>query len=266
MLRAWRSCPNIVCRRFARSPSPRRESVKHEASVNAAPNPRIVCAGFAGSTVTSAGAAFFAIFVHGTSGPAASRFPLLSVTSVCAGFAGTCSSFASTLAFNVTPNAEAAAAPSPSPAYFKTSRRVVTLGPRSPLNRSRRLSPSGLFRRTAYCKTYYLGIPQRLNNLDNRTNSRAWKSHSVSGSAKLRLGNTYTEGQIDGVAGTVEHGCHERSHCSLTPAKLASLSQDACAGAGPRAQPEEIQRDMRNRSRQRAWRPAAAEARGGGRR
>src|SRR6266852_5724926 len=201
MLRAWRSCPNIVCRRFARTLSPTRESVKHEASVNAAPNPRIVCAGFAGSTVTSAGAAFFAIFVHATSGPAASRFPLLSVTSVCAGFAGTCSSFASTLAFNVTPSAEAAAAPSPSPAYFKT---------------------------------YHLGIPQRLNNLDNRTNSRAWKSHSASGSAKLRLGNTCTEGQIDGIAGAVEHGCHERSHCSLAPAKLASFSQDARTGTGPR--------------------------------
>src|SRR5260370_13670307 len=226
MLRAWRSCPNIVCRRFARSLSPRRESVKHEASVNAAPNPRIVCAGFAGSTVTSAGAAFFAVFVHGTSDPAASRFPLLSVTSVCAGFAGTCSSFASTLAFNVTPHAEAADAPSPSPAYFKTSRRVVTLGPRSPLNRSRRLSPSGLFRRTAYCKTYYLGIPQRLNNLDNRTNSRAWKSHSVSGSAKLRVGNTCTEGPLTCAARAVANEAHGGSHGSRTPPKLASLSQE----------------------------------------
>src|SRR5260370_23914730 len=78
--------------------------------------------------------------------------------------------------------------------------------------------------------------------------------------AKLRLGNTCTEGQIDGIAGAVEHGCHERSHCSLTPAKLASLSQDARASTGPRAQPEEIQRAVRNRSRQRAWRPAAAAA------
>jgi hypothetical protein len=41
---------------------------------------------------------------------------------------------------------------------------------------------------------------------------------------RLRLGNTCTEGQIDGTAGAVEHGCHERSHCSLTPAKFASLS------------------------------------------
>src|SRR6267378_3579380 len=53
----------MVCRRFARSLSFKRERVKQEASVNAAPNPRMVCAGFAGSTVTSAGAAFFAIFV-----------------------------------------------------------------------------------------------------------------------------------------------------------------------------------------------------------
>src|SRR5258705_304720 len=75
----------MVCRRFARSVSLRRESVKQEASVNAAPNPRIVCAGVAGSTVTSAAAVFFAGFVHEISGPAARRFPLLSVTSVWAG-------------------------------------------------------------------------------------------------------------------------------------------------------------------------------------
>src|SRR6266849_10184273 len=67
--------------------------------------------------------------------------------------------------------------------------------------------------------------------------------------AGLRLGNTCTEGQIDGMTGAVEHGCHERSHCSLTPAKLASLSQDACTGAGPCAQPKEVPRDVRDRGR-----------------
>src|SRR6266481_4609706 len=136
----------MVRRRFARSLSLKRESVKHEASVNAAPNPKIVCAGFVGSTVTSAAAAFFATFVHAISGPAARRLPLLSVTSVCAGLVDACASFlsilgASTLAFAVTPNAEAAAAAAPSPAYFKTSRRVVTVGYRLSLNRSRGLQP-----------------------------------------------------------------------------------------------------------------------------
>src|SRR5713226_7027487 len=131
----------MVCRRFARSLSLRRERVKHEASVNAAPNPKIVCAGFVGSTVTSAAAALLATFVHAISAPAASRFPLLSLTSVCADFVGACASFASTLAFAVTPNTEAAAAPIPSAAYFKTSRRVVTLGPRLSLNHSRGLEP-----------------------------------------------------------------------------------------------------------------------------
>src|SRR5216684_4814462 len=141
MLRAWRSCPNMVCRRFARSLSLRRESVKHEASVNAAPNPRMVCAGFAGSTVTSAGAAFFAVFVQTISAPAASRFPLLSVTSVCAGLLGGCAWFAATLAFTGSPNAEAAAALTPSPAYFKISRRDVTLGSLLSLNYPRGLQP-----------------------------------------------------------------------------------------------------------------------------
>ena len=115
--------------------------MKHEASVNAAPNPKIVCAVFVGSTVTSAAAALRATLVHAISAPAASRFPLLSVTSVCAGFVGGCASFASTLAFTGTPNTEAAAAPTPSPAYFKTSRRVVTLGSRLSLNHSRGLQP-----------------------------------------------------------------------------------------------------------------------------
>src|SRR5208283_663736 len=104
-----------------------------------APNPRIVCAGAVGSTVRSAATAFFAAFVHAISGPAASRFPLLSVISVCAGFVGACASFASALAITGIPNAEAAAAPIPSPAYFKTSRRVVTLVSRLFLNQSRRL-------------------------------------------------------------------------------------------------------------------------------
>src|SRR5258707_6810966 len=141
MLRAWRSCPNMVCRRFARSLSLRRESVKHEASVNAAPNPKIVCAGLVGSTVTSAAAALLATLVHAISAPTASRFPLLSVISVCAGLVGACPSCASASAFAVTPNADAAAAPNPSPAYLKTSRRVVTLGSRLSLNHSRRLQP-----------------------------------------------------------------------------------------------------------------------------
>src|SRR5882724_8851099 len=129
----------MVCRRFARSLSLKRERVKQEASVNAAPNPRMVCAGFAGSTVTSAGAAFFAVFVQTISAPAASRFPLLSVTSVRAGLLGGCAWFAAALAFTGSPNAEAVAAPIPSPAYFKMSRRDVMLGSRLSLNYSRGL-------------------------------------------------------------------------------------------------------------------------------
>src|SRR6202158_2372276 len=132
----------MVCRRFARSLSLRRERVKQEASVNAAPNPRMVCAGFAGSTVTSAGAAFFAIFAQAISAPAASRFPLLSVTSVCAGWLGGGAWFAAPLASSGSPNAEAVAAPTPSPAYFKISRRDVTLGSRLSLNCSRRRQPT----------------------------------------------------------------------------------------------------------------------------
>jgi hypothetical protein len=115
--------------------------VKHDASVNAAPNPKIVCAAFVGSTVTSAAVELFATFVYAISAPAASRFPLLSVISVCAGFVGRCASFASTLALTVTLNTEAAAAPTPSPAYCKTSRRVVTLGSRLSLHHSRGLQP-----------------------------------------------------------------------------------------------------------------------------
>jgi len=43
------------------------------------------------------------------------------------------------------------------------------------------------------------------------------------------LGNTCTEGQIDGIAGAVEHGCHERSHCSLTPGEAReSFTRCAC--------------------------------------
>jgi hypothetical protein len=102
--------------------------VKQAASVNAAPNPRMVCAVFVGSMVMSATGAFFgAALVHVTSGPRDRRLPFLSVTSVCAGLAGGCAWFAVRFAFAGTPNAEAAAAPMPSPAYFKTSRRVVTL-------------------------------------------------------------------------------------------------------------------------------------------
>src|SRR5258708_6889197 len=129
----------MVCRRSARSLSLKRERVKQEASVNAAPNPRMVCAVFAGSTVTSAGAAFFAIFVQTISAPAASRFPLLSVTSVRAGLFGGCAWSAAALAFTGSPNAEAVAAPIPSPAYFKISRRDVMLGSRLSLNYSRGL-------------------------------------------------------------------------------------------------------------------------------
>src|SRR6266702_4078296 len=131
----------MVCSRSARSFSLRREIVKHEASVNAAPNPRIVCAGLVGSTVTSAAAAFFATFVHAISAPAASRFPLLSVISVCAGFVGACPSCSSVSAFAFSPNADAAAAPMPSPAYLSTSRRVVTLDPRLSLKHSHRPQP-----------------------------------------------------------------------------------------------------------------------------
>jgi len=65
-------------------------------------------------------------------------------------------------------------------------------------------------------------------------------------SRKLWLRNTCSMGQVDGVAGAVEHGCHERSHCSITPAKFASFSQDACTGAGPRAQPKEVPGDVRD--------------------
>src|ERR1700719_3685620 len=162
MLSACRSCPNIVCRRFARSLSLRREIVKHEASVNAAPNPKIVCADFVGSTVTSAAAVLLATFVHAISSPAASRFPPLSVTSVCAGFVGACAPLASALVFSVTPNTEAATAPTPSPAYFKTSRRVFTLGSRVFLNYSRCVHQGGMGRRRAYCKTYYLGHSAKL--------------------------------------------------------------------------------------------------------
>ena len=80
-------------------------------------------------------------------------------------------------------------------------------------------------------------------------------------SYQLRLGNTCTLGQIDGIAGAVEDWGYERSHCSLTPAKLASLSQDACASAGARAQRKEVPRDLRNPGGQRVRRPFAAEAR-----
>src|SRR5258707_13286884 len=147
----------MVCRRFARSLSLSRESVKHEASVNAAPNPKIVWAGFVGSTVTSADAAFFATFVQAISGPAASRFPLLSVTSVCAGLFAGCAWFAATLALRGTPNTEAAAAPTPSPAYFKTSRRVVTLGSPLSLNRSCGLQARRFDSPARVLQTRYLG-------------------------------------------------------------------------------------------------------------
>src|ERR1700683_1884874 len=132
----------MVCRRFARSLSLKRERVKQEASVKAAPHPRMVCAGFVGSTVTSAGAAIFAVFAQTVSAPAASRFPLLSVTSVCAGLLGGRAWFTATLAFSGSPNAEAVAAPTPRPAYFKSSRRDVTLGSRLSLNYSRGLQPT----------------------------------------------------------------------------------------------------------------------------
>src|SRR5712675_1594018 len=120
----------MVCRRFARSVSLRRDSVKQEASVNAAPNPKMVCADFVGSTVTSAAGAFFAGLVQAISGPAARRLPLLSVTSVCAGLAGGLAASGPMFAFAATPNAEAAAAPTPRLAYFRISRRVVTLASR----------------------------------------------------------------------------------------------------------------------------------------
>src|SRR6201984_1745640 len=120
----------------------------------------MVSAVFVGSPVPSAAAAFFATFVHVSSGPTASRLPLLSVTSVRPGLVGSCASFESALAFTVTPNAEAAAAPIPSPAYFKTSRLVVTLGSRHPLiiHATRGLE-AGLRRQTAYCKPCRLGTP-----------------------------------------------------------------------------------------------------------
>src|SRR5580704_3702993 len=160
-LSACWSCPNIVCRRFARSFSLRRESVKHEASVNAAPNPKIVCAGLVGSTVTSAAAAFLATFVHAISGPAASRLPLLSVISVCAGLIGACPSSTSATAFTGSPNVDAAAAPIPSPAYFKTSRRVVTLDSRLSLNHSRRLQPKLFALRDRILQNILSGTPLR---------------------------------------------------------------------------------------------------------
>src|SRR6266404_2653826 len=87
----------------------------------------MVCADFVGSTVTSAAGAFFAGLVQAISGPAARRLPLLSVTSVCAGLAGGCAASGWIFAFAFAPNAEAAAAPTPRPAYFRISRRVVTL-------------------------------------------------------------------------------------------------------------------------------------------
>jgi len=80
-------------------------------------------------------------------------------------------------------------------------------------------------------------------------------------SYQLRLGNTCTAGQIDGIARPFEDWGYERSHCSLTPAKFASLSQDACASPGARAQRKEVPRNLRNPGGQRAWRPLAAEAR-----
>src|SRR5580692_5329084 len=132
----------MACRRFARSLSLRRERVKQEESVNAAPNPRMVCAGFVGSTVISAGAAFLAVFAQTVSTPGASRFPLLSVTSVCAGLLGGSAWFTATLALTGSPNAEAVAAPTPRPAYFKISRRDVTLGSRLSLNYSSGLQPT----------------------------------------------------------------------------------------------------------------------------
>src|ERR1700728_5393518 len=152
----------MVCRRFARSLSLRRERVKQEASVNAAPNPRMVCAVFAGSTVTSAGAAFLAVFPHTVSAPAASRFPLLSVTSVCAGLLGGCAWFTATLAFTGSPNAEAVAAPTARPAYFKISRRDVTLGSRLSLNYSRDLQPTRPAARDSLLQTHCSRHPAKL--------------------------------------------------------------------------------------------------------
>src|SRR5882757_7064772 len=142
----------MVCKRFARSVSLRRDSVKQEASVNAAPNPKIVCADFVGSTVTSAAGAFFAGLVQAISGPAARRLPLLSVTSVCAGLAGGCAASGSMFAFAATPNAEAAAAPTPRPAYFRISRRVVTLDSPLSLIHTHGLDPGQFARGTGYCK------------------------------------------------------------------------------------------------------------------
>jgi hypothetical protein len=53
-----------------------------------------------------------------------------------AAFVGACAWLTSLAAPTLTPIAEAAAAPNPSPAYFKTSRRVVTLVSRLFLNHS----------------------------------------------------------------------------------------------------------------------------------
>src|SRR5579859_2150213 len=126
----------MVCRRLARSLSLRRDRVKQEASVKAAPKPRMVWAGFVGSTVMSGAGTFFAGLVQTTSGPVARRLPLLSVTSVCAGLVEGWASFGLTPAFTAIPKPEAAAAPIPRLAYFKTSRRVVTLGSWLSMNRS----------------------------------------------------------------------------------------------------------------------------------
>src|SRR5258708_7663233 len=104
----------------------------------------MVCANFAGSTVTSAAGAFFAGLVQAISGPAARRLPLLSVTSVCAGLAGGCAASGWMFAFAFAPNAEAAAAPTPRRAYFRISRRVVTLDSQLSLIHTHGLDPASL--------------------------------------------------------------------------------------------------------------------------
>src|SRR5260370_29562890 len=112
----------------------------------------MVCADFVGSTVTSAAGAFFAGLVQAISGPAARRLPLLSVTSVCAGLAGGCAASGWMFAFAAAPNAEAAAAPTPRPAYFIISRRVVTLDSPFFSDSHTGLDPGQFARGTGYCK------------------------------------------------------------------------------------------------------------------
>jgi len=85
--------------------------------------------GFVGSTVTSAGAAAFGRLGPGNLRPDCEALSALVGDFYLRGLGRGCASLAPALILVGNPNDEAAAALTPSPAYFKTSRRVVTLAP-----------------------------------------------------------------------------------------------------------------------------------------